>query len=776
MRKFHPQKYFRMLANSIWQRPLRWLIGVTILTVFFIIGIPRIRYEFDYTRFYPQDSEVTRFYDTFQSTFADDPQWLWVLPETEGSAFATETLIRIDSLSKMLDTIAFVDDVQSITRAEIPIRDVFGFRTERPYRNGHISPFDSARLMNIPMVVNQLVSEDGMHPALVIRWREEASKEAIHKRIPSVEKVVSQVFPEYHISGRYWAEHLYNEMLKSETTKGIIGSVIIMTLMLWLLFRRVGSIILPALAISTGVAMFFGLKGWSGWPLDILGVLFPPLLLIVGLSDVVHLYAKIQWKLAHKNTLKKSIQEAWAETGYATFLTSTTTGIGFLSLVTADIIPIQEFGLQASIAVLIMYLACLVFIPIFLRTLPFKSLQPKPATHQSWKKAGKAFFAISSHTWYVPITLVIVVAASLFGVVQIRTAVPNFWQINDESTLKRDLEFMDTHFGGARFLDMGVRRADGSPIDSEQDFYVTEALAEKIRESGIMGQVLAASDPAASLEMARMGGLPQYFGLSSSASQLRRDLSFIQGLDSSAYHLLVSTDDRWMRISGRMKNVDSDSALAITHRISEWLTEISPDHMVYFTGYSILMDANNEILVENMFQSLALAFVVIAILMMILFGSLRMLALSLLPNVLPLLVALGLMGWLHIPLGNSTALILTVGFVIAVDDTIHYLMKFRILFRQTGRLRKSVYDTNVQVGRALTLSSAVMLAAFTPQFFSAFLEQVYFGILISGVLISALWADIFFLPWLLLKFFRIPKQFKAVNQREKGRPSAPSDE
>lgn len=753
-RSERPSKLFLSIADSIWKSPKRWLLLTLAVLGFLFAGIPQLKFALDYSRFYTEDSPVTTFFETFQSQFSGDPQAVWLIPETANHAFDENTLSEVRDLSRFIEELNGVDEVLSLYDLELPVRDAFGMRTERLVNEGHISSFDSTRIMNLPFIHNQLVSEDGRYPALVIQFDEQVPKDTIYERLLDIDSHLEGRYSEWHFAGRYWGEVQYNQMLQEETVRGIGLSVIIIIVVLWLLFKRGGSIILPAITIIAGVASFFGLKGWANWPIDLLGVLFPPLLLIVGMSDVVHLYAKIQWKLHLGNSLRVSIREAWKETGYATFLTSLTTGIGFMSLLTTKVLPIRNFGWEAAWGVVMMFAVCIVVIPIFLRFAKKDWLLPRPASNETWTKLGELSYRIAKRTWTVPLVSLALILIAVLGVLRVDTGVENYWQIDPKSELKSDLDFFDEHFGGARYLDMGIKRKDGGVVGSEEDFRLIEDLADYLRQEEVIGPVLASSDAPAVLNMARFGGVTEYFKLDDSNAQLGRDLDQWYEADSIGYHQFVSFDGEWLRISARLKNVKSDSAFIIEDNIEAKLASLNDEFEVRFTGNSVLMDTTTEMLVGSMFDSLALAFIVIALLMGLLFRSFRMLLISLVPNVLPLLVALALIGFLNIPLGTSTALILTIGFVIAVDDTIHYLMKFRLRFIETNDLARSVKETNAQVGRALVLSSLVMLSAFLPQFFSSFLEQFYFAVVTGGVIVAALISDLVLLPWLLLRFFK----------------------
>ncbi|NVK03796.1 MAG: MMPL family transporter [Flavobacteriia bacterium] len=753
-RSERPSKFFLGVADSIWRYPKKWLLGTVLILGSLFAGIPQLDFALDYSRFYTEDSPVTTFFETFQDEFTGDPQAVWLIPETEEHAFHPSTIRELRTITAFVKSISDVDDVLSVADLELPVRDAFGIRTERLVVGDSISSFDSTRIMALPFLRNQLVSEDGRYPAMVIQFDEESPKDSIYKRLLQIDAHVGEMYDEWHFAGRYWGEVQYNQMLQEETIRGIALSVVIIVVVLWLLFKRGGSIILPAIAIIAGVASFFGLKGWAEWPIDLLGVLFPPLLLIVGMSDVVHLYAKIQWKLHLGKNLKESIREAWKETGYATFLTSLTTGIGFMSLLTTKVLPIRNFGWEAAWGVVMMFAVCIVVIPIFLRFAKRDWLIPRSASNETWTKLGQMSYSIARSMWKVPLAAVMLILFATFGVLKVETGVSNYWQIDPSSELKSDLDFFDEHFGGARYLDMGIRRMDGEKVGNGEDFKLIDELTRYLRSLEVMGPVLSASDAPAILHMARYGGVAEFFALEENDSQLEDDLDQWYNVDSAGYHQFVSFDGEWMRISARLKNVKSDSAFRIEDSIIAKLGQLDSEYEIRFTGNSVLMDTTTEMLVGSMFDSLALAFVVIALLMGLLFRSIRMLIISLLPNILPLLVALALIGYLNIPLGTSTALILTIGFVIAVDDTIHYLMKFRLKYIETGDLERSVKESNAQVGRALVLSSAVMLAAFLPQFFSSFLEQFYFAVVTSGVIVAALISDLVLLPWLLLRFFR----------------------
>lgn len=748
-------RLFGRIADLIWQHPRRWFIATLLISGFLLAGLPRIRFIFDFARFYSEGHPVAMFYRTYQEGFAGNPQILAVLPVTDHHAFHPETLRELKTLTDTLRSLHGVSEIMSTRDIRLPVRDVFGYRAERVVRSGVISAEDSLKLTALPFLRNQLFSKDGRFPAILIRFEDDLTDDSTYAIIERIDLILSEHLDDYHITGRYWGEIRYNEMLRTETLKGIAGAVIVLVLMLWLLFRRIGSVLLPAVAILTGVMAFFGLKGWAGWPIDILGVLFPPLLLIVGLSDMVHLYAKVQWKLKLGHDLRTAVREAWSETGYATFLTSLTTGIGFISLLTTDISPIRNFGVEAGWGVLMMFGVCIVVIPMFLRLSRRKALLPRAASNRQWNDLAEKGYRFSSRRWHVPGFVLALILICAWGVSQIESGVRNYWQIAPDTRLSKDLNFYEENFGGIRYLDIVIGHRDSSVAGDANDIRLAHQLTVFLRNHPAIGSVISVSDVPSTLEMARYAGLPEHFEPAASDVLLESDLDRWYSEDSAGYHQMISLDHRWMRISARLANVRTDSALAIQDEIATFFESTSDDHTLIFTGNSVLMDTTNDMLVGNMFQSLGLAFLIIALLMGLLFRSVRMLLISLIPNLLPLLVALGMIGILQIPLGTSTALILTIGFVIAVDDTIHYLMKFRLQLRETGDLRISIKNTTAQVGRAMVLSSAVMLAAFVPLLFSDFLEQFYFAVVVSGVIVSALVSDLLLLPWLLLRFFSV---------------------
>ncbi|GGH72992.1 efflux RND transporter permease subunit [Phaeocystidibacter marisrubri] len=749
-------RIFEKIAISTWTSPTKWIVTITLLSLFFLSGIPFLQFEFDLMRFNSEELEVTSTYHLFESEFGPTERRVFLIPKTEHHAFHRETLRELSTLSDTLKNIPGIVEISSLENLVLPIYMGFGYVPENKVIHGEISESDSAVIRNLPIAEYSLFTKNARYPVLTITIDQRVTIERMNEILESVHSLSSDRFSEHHLMGRHWAEYQYNQMLTTETFKGLASAVLIVIVMLWILFKRIGSILLPALAILTGMFSFFGLKGWAGWPMDILGTLFPPLLLIVGLSDVVHLYAKVQWRLTQGNELKTAIREAWKETGAATFLTSLTTAIGFMSLLTTDVLPIRNFGVEAGWSVLIMFISCLVVMPLFFRLAVNRpALLPAPATNKNWNELSDRVTQLSKRNWPVPILFTLAAMFSIYQASKVESGVVNYWQIEPSSTLGKDIQFFEEEDGGLRNLDIGVVHADTSlRMDTPEDMRLVAQFTERLRSNPAIGAVISSSDVPSLLNMTRMGGQLQQFKMGESDRQVESDLDWWASNDPESNYALISKNSNIARVILRLQNVKTDSARAIQDWISDELHALSSEHKVIFTGNSLIMDTMNDRLVENMMTSLLLAFLVIAVLMSFMFKSLRMLILSLIPNTFPLVIAIGVIGGMAIPMGTSIAMVLTIAFVIAVDDTIHYLMKFRNEIQKTNRIEEAVKNTTAQVGRAMILSSTVMLAAFIPLFFSSFLEEKYFAAVLSIVVISALLADLIVLPWLLLRFYK----------------------
>lgn len=719
-------------------------------------GIPFLRFEFDLMRFNSEELDVTVNYHRFEREFGPTPRSIFFIPKTKNHAFHTLTLQKLDSFTDTISRIEGVDEVSSIENFRLPVYIGFGYVAERLVQNEKISAADSTLIRELPFAPFAMYTKEARYPVVTITLSDEIDLEKINSILENIQIIGDQMFSEHHIMGRQWAEFQYNQMLKEETVKGIIAAILIVIFMLWILFRKLGSIVLPALAIITGFFTFFGMKGWAGWSMDILGTLFPPLLLIVGLSDVVHLYAKIQWHLSNGSTLKRAVRASWKETGSATFLTSLTTAIGFMSLLTTDVVPIRNFGVEAGWGVLIMFVSCIVVMPLFLRlAIKKRSLRPIPAGTKNWNTIAAKMTRTSKNIWLVPVLFTLLAFGAIYFGLQIHTSVKNYWQIQPDSTLGNDIQFFEAEDGGLRSLDIGIHALEGDMhMDSPENMRVVAEITKRIRANATFGSVLSSSDMLCVLNMASFGGLPSQFQMGTSIYKIEKDMNWWIENDPNSYHKMISESGEIARIVVRLANVHSDSAAALQDWIESEVESISPRHTAIFTGNSLIMDTMNDRLVENMLSSLLLAFVIIAVLMGALFRSARMLVISLIPNTFPLVVAIGAIGALHIPVGTSVAMVLTIAFVIAVDDTIHYLMRFRHQVDKVRTVEEAVLNTSAQTGRAMVLSSSVMLAAFIPLFFSNFLEELYFAIILTIVVISALLADLYVLPWLLLRFFK----------------------
>ncbi|RYD81391.1 MAG: hypothetical protein EOP53_06485, partial [Sphingobacteriales bacterium] len=542
-------------------------------------------------------------------------------------------------------------------------------------------------------------------------------------------------------------------LIKKEVGIFILLSILILFLIMALVFRRFWGVIIPVFSSVTGLVLFLGYMGFTNQPLDIMGVLFPVLILTIGMSDIIHLMNKYIEEQRHTQSRKQAMQIAIKEIGFATLITCVTTIIGFVAAsLTTSILPIKIFSLNAAVGVLIAYLTAIFFTCMLL--LYFKSNKlalPRLQTN-FWDKLVKYIYDLGYRfPRRVALVCLIVFVASMGGIYKVSTNTHLLSDIPRKEKLVQDFLFFEDNLSGARPFEMAVLPQRGNKITDLAVLQELNKLDNYLRSRKELGNIAASTDVYKTMRKAFRGGLANEYLLPENQQELESYNRFLNETNADALRALINPQENIGRISGRIKDLGSENIKKINTEITGWINTNIDTNKVKFhhTGLAIIIDENNEMLRLNLFQGLGLAFLLIALVMALLFRDLKMVIISLIPNIFPLLICGGIMGWLGIELKASTAIIFEVVFGIAVDDTIHFLTQYKLELSKGRNPLDAVHHTFMETGKAIILASLVLFAGFFILIFSTFTATYYIGVLMSFTFLSALLSDLFLLPLLL---------------------------
>ena len=574
----------------------------------------------------------------------------------------------------------------------------------------------------------------------------------------------------------------YVELVHSERNTFIPLAFLVVVVILFFVFRNIKSIVLPIITMSITLTWISALMAFLGMTINIVSYLTYNLLLIIGCSNAIHIQMKYHEGLYFKSSKIDSLRSVIDRIGGALFLTSFTTAIGFFSLCMTNIKLTKDFGLILGIGVFVMFIMMIVVLPLLL----LLTKTPKRAMSVRLMKGGSYKFIswinklVVNRAKTISLISLVIFAIVTVGLFKIDYNVSILDDLRPSNQLYKDIKAVEGNMGGVFPIEI-VLEYDAPIIPISDEVLDLSALNESrehlsniadfkraVSEIDKISSVVTFTDYL-SLYLNRMGNVLQDSkesnGESSFDFSFRKEIlpdndeEFLNIFNKDSNFIksalaTISADFKTVRVSGRMENVKAEEAKEIKDRIRKIAESIfeSKIDRVDITGSTFLALKTADHLVFNLTNSFILAFIIIFVSMVILFRSFKLSLISILPNVIPLMLAAAVMGFQDIKLRPTTAMTFAIALGIAVDDTIHFLARFRQEYFKTNNIKKSIKNTLFTTGKAIISTTMVLSLGFAVLYFSELMPNHEFGILATIILMTALFGSILLLPALLVLF------------------------
>ncbi len=741
----------------------------TIINIFFI---STLKFEYDFESFFPEDDDDYAFFQDYTEKFENDNDWIVIgLKTKDNSIFNAGFVQQLDSLTSQLKKIENVEKVQSPTSLKNILITPGGIlnppflHAEEPERFAK----DSSLIYQYSDLVNSFFSENGKAVLVLLQFKSHLKKDSSKLLYEQVDQTVASLnFDEYHIAGRLKAEVEYVKRMQLELAVFVSASIILIIIFLTLSYRSVWGVVLPLFIVMISIIACLGFMGMMGKNIDIMTILLPTIMFVVGMSDVVHILSKYLEELRGNATKIQALNTTIKEIGMATFLTSLTTAIGFLTLLTAGVKPIQEFGLYTAAGVFLAFLLAISFMPAVMFFLKTPKIANKQNNRVFWHRSlGNLFIWTLRNRKGILLVSLAFTALSLIGISKIKIDARLIDEVNDGDPLKEDFMFFEDNFRGGRPFEFAAWVTDSSKdaLDFEvmQQFNIIQDYLEAEFE---VGQMVSPITMIKTLNRAKNGGIPAYYTMPNKRTyrELQRPLRTVR--KSKEFQLIVTEDLKNVRFSGKMNDIGSMAMEEETNKLYNYLKANVDSNLISYrmTGSPTLIDKSNRHLSQNMMEGLAIAFIAISIIMSFLFKSPRAIIVSLVPNILPLLIIAGIIGYFNVGLKMSTSIIFTIAFGIAVDDTIHFMSKLRIELGKGKSLLYALKRTFISTGKAIIVTSVILSGGFLTLIFSAFNGTYYTGLLISLTLVFAVISDLLLIPSLIVYLY--PSAQKSLTSKK----------
>ncbi|TVR77730.1 MAG: hypothetical protein EA412_10255 [Chitinophagaceae bacterium] len=739
----------------------KWIVFIYLL-ISVVAGFYalRINVVYDFEAFFPSTDTDYAFYRDFREQFEPDDNVLFVAFNREEGLYNQEFLQETKLITEELKTLPHVLSVISLHTIQRPLQTPLGLTSisalniDRPERYSS----DSLKIAGDPIVNGKLISEDATTLNIVLETEQFLTQEQAENLNDSLFALLEKKAPhlKWHVAGRANIQTVFVRKQLEEMQKYILISAVIVLLALYLIFRSIRLTIIAFTSVIIALVIFMGILGFFRVPLDFMSTLFPIIMLIVGMSDMVHILSAYTDGVYKGDDRKVIVKRILKEIGTALLLTSITTSIGFLSLQSSQIEPIRNFGLLAALGVFIAFLVTITFSTSCLLLLNDKKMKSRWRLIRRLEALALRVNGISiSHEKKILGVGLILLLIGFYGISTISTDARLKSDLPANERITDDFEFYEEKLGGFRPLELALIPAEGKKTDDYRTALEIEKVTRYLRAHPDFSGIISPVDIYKSLHRAHNGDRNSFFHLPGDENTFERykrlAANFPKGLG------VVQTKDRDIaRLSGKMEDVGSYKAKELMQQFDNWFNEnIDIELLSYrFTGNGVLFDNNNQYLIKSLLSGLGLAFLVVSVLMAFLFRSFKMVLISLIPNVFPLILTAAFMGFAGVVLDAPTSIIFAIAFGIAVDDTIHFLSRFKLNLASGMPVHRAVQNMMRVTGKAVGLTTIILFMGFMVLTTSDYDSTFKVGLLISITLAIAFIADLFIVPVLLRKFIK----------------------
>ena len=735
--------------------------GKVSLIIFLLIAgasgyyVTQLKFAFDFEQFFPQGDPDLEFFRDFVEEFEADDNFLIAAIRRDEGAFEQSFLEDFHQLTLEARKLESVTQSQSLTTFSYPLKTPFAITTlpvidiKKPERYAK----NKARIMADERFVYNLISPDAKTMCILLKTVPEIDLAQADQLVIDLQTLIEGYkFDSFHLLGRAYFQKELVAMQKREIIfSGVVSGILVMFIM-FLIYRRFYGIAIALVSIGLGMLVFMGLLGALGRELSAISALYPVLMIIVGTSDVIHIMSKYIDELKKGNTKKDAIRVTIREIGLATLMTSLTTAVGFGSLVTSKVYPIRDFGINAAMGVMVAYLTVIFFTSVLLAMMDRNQLIKEGKRLEIWPRLMQWFYDVTKiHPRRVSFGAVAILGVALYGISLITT---NYSIINNMpkgSKITEDFKFFEENFAGFRPMDIAVITKDSSKVTDYAVASEINKVEDHLRTYAPLRAITSLSAIYKSINAMNNGNKATAYTFPKDEATFNRYQRMVDKLPQDQFNVLVNRDGDKARISSRILDVGADTIKQIGADIDAWVNTNTDTSKIDFirTGTGLIIDKNAEYISASLLYGLAGAILIVSMLMTMLFRDWRLIIISLVPNLFPLLLAGAFLGYFGIDLEAGISIVFAVIFGIAVDDTIHFLSKFKLTLGKGVSVDEAIHTTFMETGKAICITSVILFFGFMVMLFSAHPPSVNIGFLISLTLLSALLSDLFLMPILI---------------------------
>uniref|UniRef100_UPI004056C894 efflux RND transporter permease subunit n=1 Tax=Candidatus Electrothrix sp. TaxID=2170559 RepID=UPI004056C894 len=788
------EKKFAGAAHLFYRHNLITLFFLALFAGALLSQIPNLTLDTSTEGFLHETDPALLDYNAFRDQFGNTEMVIVAVKSKD--IFAPDFLRKLQKLHvELRDNVPYVDDINSLinarnTRGEgdkLIVEDLLEHWPETPEELAAVKE----RALSNPMYKNLLISEQGDFTAIVLQMQPYSSQgeeeiddilagfaedtevntqqeERIYltdaengEVVQAVTRIVEDYraldFEIYVAGGPVVTDFLKKAMMKNMRKFMLLVGLTIGTF-LFLMFRRASAVVLPLLIVVLSLLSTLGLMATFGTPMKLPTQILPSFLLAVGVGDSVHILAIFFHRFRkNKGDKAEAVEYAMGHSGLAILMTSLTTAGGLLSFSNADIAPIADLGVYAAAGVMLALLYTIILLPSLLALIPLKE-----GKEQSSEKAGTRLDSILSAVGHfstgnpkaILAAMILILIISIIGITRINFSHDVVRWYKEDSSIRIASETIDEKMRGSIALEVVL---DTGKVNGLYDPDLLQRLdnaaeyVEQLEKGKIFaGKAWSITAILKEIHQALNENRPEFYTVPDNPELIPQEFLLFE--NSGSDDLEDVTDSQFSKARFTIKTPFQDAVAytAFINEVEEYFQENFPELKINSTGMTALLAQTMARVIRSMAKSYVIALVVISTLMILLIGKLRTGLLSMIPNLFPIILTLGIMGWFHVPLDLFTMLIGSISIGLAVDDTIHFMHNFRRYFEQRGDAKQAVMETLHSTGRAMLITTCVLSLGFFIFMFANLNNLFNFGWLTGLTIIMALLSDYFIAPALMV--------------------------
>ncbi|HEU0136709.1 MAG TPA: MMPL family transporter, partial [Flavobacterium sp.] len=770
MIKWFSLGFWELIARVVLRNKILMLSIVAVITLLLALQWKNLHFSYTEANLLPQDNIVNIQYNAFLNKFGEEGN-LVVIGVKDDAIFTpkayaawtrmmhslkdskeVELILSLENLKKlqrndslqMFEMVPFIDAAKATDAAYLGKmrRSLF---TDLPFYEGLLFNKESGSIRSAIYMNKKIINTPARKDFI------------LEKLVPAVERFEQESNIDLRVSGMPYIRTLNAVTILGEIGLFIGAALLVTSLLFYFFFRSFRSTMISMVIVIIGVMWSFGVLGLLNYEITVLTALVPSLIIVIGIPNCIFLTNKYnqEYKI-HRNKVK-ALQRVTTKVGMATLMTNLTTAIGFATFVVSGNQLLLEFGVVTSINIMALFFLCLIIIPIFHSYVPPPKDRHLEHLDREYVRAFMDWIlrTIKYRRFSIYVVMILLLMISIIGIFQMRISGSLIEDMPHKAPFFKDIVFFEKEFDGVMPLEIMIDTKRKKGVMKLSTLRKMDELQLAINDIPELSKPMSVVNIVKYSKQAYYNGNPEYYELPTAQEQ-GFILSYAKKATEGKGDLMKSYVDptgQFARITTFMRDENGGQMPQIEAEIRKEANKVFPPERydVTITGKALVFQKGTNYLLDNLMSSLVFAILLTSALVAFMFRSIKMVLVSLIPNLLPLLLTAGIMGFLDIPLKPSTILVFGIAFGLSVDDSIRFLAQYREeLKKNNWKIRKSVYATFGEAGLSMFYTSIVLFFGFSVFMLSSFGGTIALGGLVSLTLMVGMLANLVLLPALVL--------------------------